>query len=193
LIKPELFREFAEQDLRALKGTNISIIIVAPLLLWYDKSPFLQDYFDLVKHIPAAAADPKHSAFLRQILERRGAPDLMDRAEITTIAKYSGGVLRDLLTLARSAAEYAYRDGEDRISRRHVNAGVNQLGNRYLVGLGNNQRRLLRRLIDDGEFPIENSTAKELLVNRQVLEYFSGGLESFAVHPALAKVLPKPA
>lgn len=193
LIQPELFREFAEQDLQALKGTKISVVIVAPLLLWYDKSRFLQDYFDLAKHIPAAAADPQHSAFLRQILKRRGAPDFMDRAELTSIVKYSGGVLRDLLTLARSSAEYAYRDGEDRISRRHANAAIKQLGNRYLVGLGNNQRRLLRRLIDDCEFPIEDSTAKELLVNRQVLEYFSGGLESFAVHPALAKVLPKAA
>jgi ABC-type dipeptide/oligopeptide/nickel transport system ATPase component len=100
LIRPELFREFAEQDLQALRGTKISVIIVAPLLFLYDKSRFLQDYFDLVKHIPAAAADPKHSAFLRQILERRGAADLMDRAEITTIAKYSGGVLRDVLTFS---------------------------------------------------------------------------------------------
>jgi hypothetical protein len=33
LIQPELFREFAEQDLRALKGTKISVIIVAPLLI----------------------------------------------------------------------------------------------------------------------------------------------------------------
>ena len=193
LIQPGLFRQFAEQDLQALKGTKISVIIVAPLLLWYDKSRFLQDYFDVVKHIPAAATDPQHSAFLKQILQRRGALELMDRAEVTTVAKYSGGVLRDLLTLARSSAEYAYRDGEDRISRRHVKAAIQQLGNRYLVGLGNNQRRLLRGLIENDEFPIENSTARELLVNRQVLEYFRGGLESFAVHPALAKVLPKPA
>jgi len=193
LITPELFRQFAEEDLDALKGTKISVIIVAPLLLWYDKSRFLQDYFDLVKHIPAAAADPQHSAFLRQILERRGALELMNRAEITTIAKYSGGVLRDLLTLARSSAEYAYRDAEDRIGRRHVSAAIKQLGNRYLVGLGNDQKGLLHRLTEDGEFPIENSTARELLVNRQVLEYFRGGFESFAVHPGLAKVLPKPA
>ncbi len=193
LIKPELFREFAEQDLQALKSTKISIIIVAPLLLWYDKSRFLQDYFDVVKHIPAAAAGPRSSAFLRQILERRGAPELMDPAEITAIAKYSGGVLRDLLTLARSSAEYAYRDDEDRIGRRHADAAIKQLGNRYLAGLGNNQKRLLRRLAEDGEFPVENTTAKELLVNRQVVEYFKRGLESFAVHPALAKVLPNPA
>jgi hypothetical protein len=192
LIKPELFRQFAEQDLQALKGTKISVIIVAPLLFLYDKNRFLQDYFDVVKHIPAAAADPRTSAFLRQILERRGALHFMDRTEIAAIAKYSGGVLRDLLTLARSSAEYAYRDGEDRIGRRHVKAAVKQLGNRYLVGLGNDQKGLLRRLSEDGEFPMENSTARELLVNRQVLEYFRGGLDSLAVHPALARVLPRP-
>jgi Holliday junction resolvasome RuvABC ATP-dependent DNA helicase subunit len=171
----------------------MTVIVVAPLLLWYDKSRFLQDSFELVKHLPAAAAGPDDSAFLRQILERRGALELMDRTEVAAIAKYSGGVLRDLLTLARSAAEYAYRDDEDRIARRHVQAAVRQLGNRYLVGLGKIHIRLLRRLAENDEFRIWDSTAKELLVNRQVLEYFSRGREHFAVHPALAKVLPKPA
>jgi hypothetical protein len=191
LIQAERFREYAEQDLQALRGSKMTVIVVAPLLLWYDKSRFLQDYFDLVKHIPAAAADPSDSAFLKQILERRGALELMDRAEVNSIAKYSGGVLRDLLTLARSAAEYAYRDDQDRIGRKHVLAAVKQLGNRYLVGLGTTHRFRLQRLAEDKEFPIEDSTARELLVNRQVLEYFSRGQEFFAVHPALAKVLPK--
>ena len=191
LIRPERFREFAEQDLQALRGTQISIIIVAPLLLWYDKSRFLQDYFDLVKHIPAAAADPKESAFLRQILERRGALELMDRTEVSTIAKCSGGVLRDLLTLARSAAEYAYRDDQDRVGRRHVRAAIKQLGNRYLVGLGTRDKYFLRQLAKSGAFPVDEPVARELLVNRQVLEYYSRGREYFAVHPSLAKVLPK--
>jgi hypothetical protein len=190
LIRPERFREFAEQDLQALRGTKLTTIIVAPLLLWYDKGGFLQDYFDLVKHIPAA--NPQDSAFLRQILERRGVLELMDPPEVSTIAKHSGGVLRDLLTLTRSSADYAYRDAEDRIDRKHVRAAVKQLGNRYLAGLGNTQRRILRRLADEGNFPIDDSTARELLVNRQVLDYFSRGRESFAVHPALARVLPKP-
>ncbi|MFN0172550.1 MAG: hypothetical protein ACKV22_39730 [Bryobacteraceae bacterium] len=191
LIKAERFREYAEQDLRALRGTKITAIVVAPLLLWYDETRFLQDYFDLVKHIPAAAGNPRDSAFLRQILERRGALDLMDRPEVASIAKYSGGVLRDLLTLARSAAEYAYRDDQDRIGREHVRAAIRQLGNRYLVGLGKSHKRLLTQLAKNDEFPIETSTARELLVNRQVLEYFSRGREYFAIHPALTKVLPE--
>jgi hypothetical protein len=191
LVKPERFREFAEQDLHALKGTHISVIIVAPLLLWYDKSRFLQDYFDLVKHMPAAAANPKDSAFLVRILERRGALELMDRQEVTTIAKCSGGVLRDLLTLSRSAAEYAYRDDQDRIGRQHVRSAVKQLGNRYLVGLGLTHKHFLRRLAKSGAFPVDQPVARELLVNRQVLEYCSRGREYFAVHPSLVKVLPK--
>jgi len=191
LIRAERFRQYAEQDLQALRGTKMTVIVVAPLLLWYDKSRFLQDYFDLVKHIPAAAADPSDSAFLKQILERRGALELMDRAEVNSIAKYSGGVLRDLLTLARSAAEYAYRDDQDRIGRKHVQAAIKQLGKRYLVGLGATDRYRLQRLADDKAFPIQDSSAQELLVNRQVLEYFSRGQEFFAVHPALASVLPK--
>lgn len=191
LIRAERFREYAEQDLQALRGTKMTVIVAAPLLLWYDKSRFLQDYFDLVKHIPAAAADPGDLAFLRQVLERRGALELMDRAEVASVAKYSGGVLRDLLTLARSAAEYAYRDDQDRIGRRHVRAAIKQLGSRYLAGLGTTHRFRLRRLAANKVFPIEDSTARELLVNRQVLEYVSRGREFFAVHPALAKVLPK--
>jgi hypothetical protein len=192
LIRAERFRQYAEQDLQALRGTKMTVIIVAPLLLWYDKSRFLQDCFDLVKHIPAAAADPKDLAFLKQILKRRGALELMDRAEVDSIAKYSGGVLRDLLTLARSAAEYAYRDDQDRIGRKHVQAAIKQLGKRYLVGLGATDRYRLQRLADDKAFPIQDSSAQELLVNRQVLEYFGRGQEFFAVHPALASVLPKP-
>ncbi len=191
LIRPERFREYAEQDLQTLRGTKMTVIVVAPLLLWYDKSRFLQDYFDLVKHIPAAAAERGDSAFLRQILERRGALELMDHAELASVAKYSGGVLRDLLTLARSAAEYAYRDNQDRIGRKHVQAAVKQLGNRYLVGLGSAHTYRLRQLATNRAFPIENPTALELLVNRQVLEYFSRGREFFAVHPALSKVLPR--
>jgi hypothetical protein len=40
-------------------------------------------------------------------------------------------------------------------------------------------------------FLVGDPASRELLVSRQVLEYFTNGRESFAIHPALAKVLPK--
>jgi len=50
---------------------------------------------------------------------------------------------------------------------------------------------LIRRLIDDDEFSTETPFTRELLVNRQVLEYFSNQRDFFAVHPALVEVLPE--
>lgn len=189
LIDPVQFREFAEQDLRAVRGMKVSVILAAPLLLWYDRSRFLQDYFDLVKHIPAASVDPKESTFLREILKRRGAGDLMSAASVNEICQFSGGVLRDLLSLAQSAAQNAYREAEDRIARKHVQAAIRQLGNRYLAGIGGTERYRIRRLQEDSRFDIEDSDSRQLLVNRQVLEYSKKGRDYFRVHPALAKVL----
>lgn len=191
LIQADRFRAFAEQDLRALRGTKITVVIVAPLLLLYDKGRFLQDYFDLVKHIPAASTGAKDAAFLREVLERRGALGLMNQTSVNSIVKFSGGVIRDLLTLASSAAAYAYREGEDKIGARHIRGAVQQLGKRYLAGLGNTHMRRLRQLAVNKEFPVNDPIALELLVNRQVLEFSGRQRGSFKVHPALAKVLPK--
>lgn len=191
LIEPTRFREFAEQDLRAVRGMQVTMIVAAPLLLWYDNSRFLQDYFDVVRHIPAAAIDPKESGFLKAILKRRGADELMSAASMSDICRSSGGVLRDLLELAQSAAQYAYRDAENRIGKQHVRAAVRQLGNRYLAGVGATRTRLIRRLLRDKQFSPNNSDSKDLLVGRQVLEYSNGGRDYFLVHPALVEVLPE--
>ncbi|MGO9966110.1 MAG: hypothetical protein ACLPY2_02460 [Bryobacteraceae bacterium] len=193
LIEPARFREFAEQDLRALRGTKVTMIVAAPLLLWYDHSRFLDDYFDVVKHIPVAAVDPKESRFLKDILKRRGADELMSAASINDICRFSGGVLRDLLELAQSAAQDAYRGTEDRISKQHVREAVRQLGNRYLAGVGTTRRTIIRRLLRDEQFSPSSPVSRDLLVNRQVLEYSKGGRDYFRVHPALVEVLPEPA
>jgi ABC-type dipeptide/oligopeptide/nickel transport system ATPase component len=193
LIRPERFREFAEQDLRALREAKISVVVAAPLSLWYDKSRFLQEYFEDVKHIPAAISDPEKSDFLNRVLLRRGAAELMAENEISEIARFSGGVLRDLITLARTSAEAAYRDDKDRIAFTHVRSAIRQLGKRYLVGLGRTQRRRIQHLTDDLEFSIEDPIARALVINRQVLEYFNGGRDFFSVHPALAEALKESA
>jgi energy-coupling factor transporter ATP-binding protein EcfA2 len=189
LYTPESFRRFAEQDFRALRDLKISVIVAAPLLMWFDKGRFLQDYFDEVKHIPAAVSDPDKSDFLKRILLRRGALELMDETEISEIARFSGGVLRDLITLARTSAEAAYRDDDDHIRAAHVQLAIRQLGKRYLVGLGKTQRKRLQRLVENDEFSIDDPAARALLVNRQVLEYLTDGRELFGVHPALMKVM----
>jgi len=97
--------------------------------------------------------------------------------------------MRDLLSLAQSAAQYAYRDAKDRIGGKHVQAAIRQLGNRYLVGVGASHKYRIQHLLKGQHFSTADSTSRELLVNRQVLEYSKGGRDYFKVHPALAEVL----
>src|ERR1035437_8105306 len=114
----------------------------------------------------------------------------MSAASLNDICRSSGGVLRDLLELAQSAAQYAYWDAENRIGKQHVRAAIRQLGHRYLAGVGTTRTRLIRRLLKDKQFSPSSSDSKDLLVGRQVLEYSSGGGGSFFVPSALVSVFP---
>lgn len=115
-----------EQDLQALRGTRIALVLAVPLALWADPCNFLSRVFDEIKHIPAALTDPSESDFLQQVLVKRRALDMMAMTEPNTICRFSGGVMRDLIILARCAAEYAFTDDLARIEPKHVHVAVRQ-------------------------------------------------------------------
>ncbi len=111
-----------------------------------------------------------------------------DAADIVCYA--SGGVLRDLITLARDSGEDAYIKGSERILPEHSGSAVEQLGESYLRGLGPEQFDILRRLRKDPSFDVTSNLNIELLVTRRVLEYSA---TDFRVHPALWPLIPKAA
>jgi len=84
LIEPVRFREFAEQDLRAVRGLKVTVIVA------------VRCYCGTTDPIPARllrprqthscrAADPKESGFLKDVLNRRGASQLMSAASMNEI------------------------------------------------------------------------------------------------------------
>ena len=187
LMKWEDFWSVAEQDLRALKPLEISVLVAGPLSIMYSQGRQVKDYFDEVHYLPPAIADPKKSPFLFEILRLRGAEELMRPEQMQLLCLASGGVLRDLISLARSAGENAYIDDADQIDGFHVARSIEQLGNSYLLGLGTRQKAILQKLQESGSFAPSDSDSMELLVSRRVLEQSESRYE---VHPALASVLP---
>ncbi|MCC6394597.1 MAG: hypothetical protein IT167_28635 [Bryobacterales bacterium] len=185
LLKPDQFWRLAEQDLRAVKILGISVVITGPLSLLYGAGRQVKEYFDEVHHLPPAVTDPKKSLFLVKILRARGAEQMMDSRQMEKLSVASGGVLRDLISLAHSAGEAAYLDDSDYIEARHVDAAIEQLGNGYLLGLGTMQMSILRGLLAGGGFNPSDPEAMELLVTRRVLERQE---PSYEVHPALKQV-----
>jgi hypothetical protein len=104
------------------------------------------------------------------------------------LCENSGGVLRDLITIARDSAEDAYIGGENRITDSNIDSAVAQLGTSYLRGLSARQRSRLRSIEKEGSFDFKQQWNMELLATRRVLEYSA---TEFRVHPALLTVLTK--
>jgi hypothetical protein len=187
LLQPEKFLSVAHQDFRLFRQLNVSVIATAPISILYGVGRDISEQFDRIQHIPALLSDPEDD-FLFSVLEKRGALKLMSSDEANTLCASSGGVLRDLISLARDGAEESYISGHDLITSDDVLKVVRQLGSSYLRGLGQGALDVVLALQKTKVFDPQKPANVELLVTRRVLEYSS---TDFRPHPALLAVVQR--
>lgn len=162
LISPDKFLGVVHQDFRALRQMRVAVIAAAPLSVLYGEGRSVAEHFDRIHHIAALRAEPENNSYLKSVLSQRGGTDLLGPDEAELICYSSGGVLRDLIALARDAGEAAYIEGSDRILAEHVKAPIKQLGESYLRGLGPEQLKILRRLNAEHSFDVSSASNIEL-------------------------------
>src|ERR1019366_6788087 len=189
LPSPDRFWTVVDQDFRALRQMRVGVMAAAPQSVLYGQGRAVSAHFDRVHQIRALSPDPEADGYLKSVLAHRGGTDLLGQEVVELICKGSGGVLRDLITLARDAGEAAYIEGAEQILVSHARAAIQQMGESYLRGLGPEQIGILWRLRKDRSFDVASSPNVELLVTGRVLEYSA---TDFRVHPALEPLLPKP-
>ena len=80
-----------------------------------------------------------------------------------SICHYSGGVLRDLISLARDAGEEAYVSDREFITVADIEKVVHQLGTGYLRGLGPEAIQTLLQLERSKSFDVNLPANVELL------------------------------
>jgi hypothetical protein len=190
LLDPTKFLSVADQDLRLFRELKVSVLATAPLsaLFGGEVGQSISDHFDRVHHLSVIAADPDNGS-LRSVLQKRRGSELLSVEEADAICHYSGGVLRDLISLARDAGEEAYVSDRDLITAVDVEKVIHQLGTGYLRGLGPEAIKTLLSLERTKSFQVDQAANVELLLTRRVLEYSS---TDFRVHPALLTVIPRP-
>lgn len=190
LLDPTKFWSLVHQDLGLLRNLKVSVLATAPISVRFGGSigQALSDQFDRVHDMPAVATDSEHG-FLQAVLTTRGGYDLLSAPDADALCHYSGGVLRDLISLVRDAAEEAYVLDRDSITSAEIDKVVHQLGTAYLRGLGPEQIKTLLDLEKSKSFQVDTYGNIELLVTRRVLEYSA---TDFRVHPALLSVIPRP-
>jgi hypothetical protein len=165
---------------------GVAVLAAAPLSILYGEGRSVSEHFDRIHQVHALNSEPTCSGSLKSVLARRRGTDLLRDEEAEFICSFSGGVLRDLITLARDAGETAYIEGSPRIYTEHASSAVAQLGESYRRGLSPGHLDILRRLQKEQAFDPASSDGVELLVTGRVIEYSA---TDFRVHPALGVLI----
>ncbi len=184
------FREIVEQDVQALRRASVGVVLVGPINVIYAKEQATRDLFDATWHLsPVDLTEPDGLRFLMQILRMRASADILPDDACTRLAERSGGVLRDLVKLARSAGYEAYSAGADQVGLEHVEASADALGRALLQAVGQDGVEILQRVRAKGKFVPTSDRDLALLVSRNILEYQNGAKIRYAVHPAIESLL----
>jgi hypothetical protein len=187
LPSPERFRAAVEHDLRVLRAASIGVVVVGPVRFMAGTNRALADLFDHT-HFQLAMdpEQPEGRTFLTEVLRRRAAADLLPDECLEPLASASGGVMRDLLALAKRAGEEAYAAGHDYITSEDVARAVDAFGRSLAIGLDNEQVQQIRHVQRGSGFVIRGERELSLLETRRVLLYEQS---RWAVHPALVPLL----
>ncbi len=181
------FWEVALADLLLLKELEVPVVTVAPWSMLYDPSSTLADRFDRVHELKAETYETLQPK-LEAVLLRRDTAKLLSPEDTRTICHASGGVIRDLMTIARDAGEEAYVTDAEVIGWTEIANAVHNLGHSYLRGLSPSQIKALRYWTEGESFDPGRPEILELLMTRRVLQRSTG---RYGVHPALASLLLK--
>jgi hypothetical protein len=190
LVDVRAFEEVVLNDMAAIRWAGIGSVLVGPLRLTYGAERSMADRFDYFYQQPTVDAqqDAAGLDFLLRVLRARAATDILPDASCRRLAEYSGGVLRDLITLAQAAGEEAYLAGTDTITEAHVEIAADAFGRKHLLGLGPDELEVLQRVRTKGIFVRTSDKDLALLVTRRVLEY-QNGRPRYAVHPTIRPLL----
>ena len=190
ILEPTSLAKLIDQDVSALRWAGFGVVLVGPQRLMYGPDRAVADKFDYFYHQPVVdvSQDGAGLEFFVRVLRARSDADILSEASCLRLAEQSGGVLRDLITLAQAAGEEAYLTGADQIRQSHVDAAADAFGRKHLLGLGPDELEVLQRVRTKGIFVQTSDKDLALLVTRRVLEY-QNGRARYAVHPTIEPLL----
>lgn len=184
------FEQVVAHDVQTLTSLGVGLVLVGPLRAIYGLDRVLLQRFDSVHYQPwiDVTRDRDGAQFLAGVLSKR-ATDAFDPSAIDALVLGSGGVLRDLLSLAQSALVEAYLDGAERVGVREVGDSLDTFGRKHMQGLRPAEIDVLQRVRLRNSFVQTSEDDLALLMTRRVLEYRGDKQPRYAVHPTLEPLL----
>jgi len=190
----EGFTRLVEQDIAALRRCRIGVVLIGPIRSLEGFGRLEVDRFDKL-HMQAPVdveQDPAGREFLFRVLRARADESLLPDGAVHGVVAASGGVLRDLISIAKAAGDEAYLAGADQITPNHVAAAIDAFGRSMMVGLQPTDITTLKHLRSGGGFVWTSDDDVTLVATRRVLQY-PGPPARYQVHPAIASLVDQKA
>lgn len=158
------FATMVVEDVPSLSAAGFGCVVVGPQHLRFRPQRAVQDLFT-ASHLQGAlpVSTDDGGTFLRSVLRARVDAEVMPDDACDRVAFYSGGLLRDLISLGRAASEEAYGSGADAVHVEHVAAAADRFGRGLLTGITEPMAKRLKDFVDVPVFGKNREpTAKEL-------------------------------
>jgi len=187
----QIFSQIVANDLQDLSSVGVGLVIVGPLRALYDeyRDALEQEvsYFDYQSCFDVQD-DADAYTFFEKIIEARASEGFIEKSAIQSLIHYSGGVLRDLINLTQASIEEAYLADSENLQQTHVETSVASFGRAKLLGLSDEELKILVDMLGGNAFLPRTDEEIRLLVTGRILEYRYPE-RRYTVHPAIGPVL----
>ena len=173
------------------------VVYTVPLALFYAQEfGQVRVTFDGTFTLPNVKVNDRHGqahepgrAVLRDLITRRMQPDLIAADACERLVELSGGVLRELVSLAKDACSNARAQDHAKIEVEDVERAASQVRNLYRTMLTRGQFKALWQVHSSRtKQPADNAQAEQLVHNLSLLGYMND--ESWwDVHPVVLPLL----
>jgi hypothetical protein len=189
VVEMDAFEAIVRDDISLLRALGIGVVLVGLLKLLYGTWRPIAAPFDKLYQVSwIDPAEPAGRDFLTRVLRVRSPENILSDEGAARLVEVSGGVLRDLVGLARDAGEEAYLAGVETIGAAHADAAADAFGRTLMLGLTADDLATLQRLRVQGSFVPVSDRDLALLMTGRVLE-FRNERTRYAVHPTIRPLL----
>jgi hypothetical protein len=190
----EGFRAMIAADLPRLG--DCGVVCVGPPQLLVDAPSLERDWFERIEICGALdLSSPEARVFLERVLAHR-SDEALEPDIRALIALGSGGILRDLLLLARSAVEETYAAGGEHVDMEHVARAIQRMSTSLLRAVDPYTWKFLLGLLPEGWQPatapalvfakdmVDLAMARELVLHRLLIP-LPGVPQRYIFHPCI--------
>lgn len=201
VLDPAVFASIVREDVPAIRAAGVGLILVGPQRIRLSNQRYIVELFtEFHLHGASAFHAPEGKAFLESVLRARAGEGFFREGMTEKLATWSGGLLRDLISLARAAGEEAYVRGADFIEKEHIDVAADRYGRNLLLSATPEMAARLKDLVprksvgltsiprQQPSFVVSSDVDIAMLLNRLIIE-IPGAPVRYVPHPTIVPLV----